>query len=177
MVIYMNIKDNRRVQLTKRMIKEAFLRLLEKNDIQSITVRELCNIADVNRATFYKYYENPYALLDEINQDFYEKLSFFLSTDKPDSLIKALEYVAMNIWECSIILRNQSNSDFLETILNQPAISAAITSGFEHDSSDLIDYKKEFYIYGSYRVILKWIENECKEPANEIASLIYRLTR
>ncbi len=173
----MNMKNNRRVQLTKKMIKEAFLTLLDEKDIQSITVRELCNVADVNRATFYKYYDNEYALLNEMNHDFYEKITFFIQKNKPESLVKLLEYVAMNITECNIILKNQSNPDFLETILNQPAISEAILSGFANDSSNLVDYKKEFYIYGSYHIALKWIENKCKEPAGEIANLIYKLTK
>ena len=52
----MNIRDNRRVSMTKRIIKDTFIEMLEKKNIQKIYVRELCETADINRSTFYKYY-------------------------------------------------------------------------------------------------------------------------
>ena len=36
---------------------QAFLELLEKKDMEYITVKELCKTAGVNRSTFYLHYE------------------------------------------------------------------------------------------------------------------------
>ena len=65
----MNIRDNRRVSMTKRIIKDTFIEMLEKKNIQKIYVRELCETADINRSTFYKYYESQYDLLAEMQND------------------------------------------------------------------------------------------------------------
>ena len=65
----MNIKDNRRVSMTKKIIKDTFIEMLEKKNIQRIYVRELCETADINRSTFYKYYESQYDLLTEMQND------------------------------------------------------------------------------------------------------------
>ena len=65
----MNIKDNRRVLMTKRIIKDIFIEMLEKKNIQKIYVRELFETADINRSTFYKYYESQYDLLAEMQND------------------------------------------------------------------------------------------------------------
>lgn len=65
----MNIKDNRRVVMTKKIIKDTFIEMLEKKNIQKIYVRELCEKADINRSTFYKYYESQYDLLAEMEND------------------------------------------------------------------------------------------------------------
>ena len=65
---------DRRVKYTKKVIKDTFLSLLEKKDISSISVKELCDIADVNRGTFYRYYEDIYDLLKKIEEEFIEEI-------------------------------------------------------------------------------------------------------
>ena len=65
---------DRRVKYTKKVIKETFLNLLETKDISQITVKEICEIADVNRATFYRYYLDIYDLLEKIEEDLIEDL-------------------------------------------------------------------------------------------------------
>lgn len=51
--------DNRRVRMTKKLIKDAYLELLESNPSEKISVTDVCKVADVNRSTFYMYYEDP----------------------------------------------------------------------------------------------------------------------
>ena len=51
-------KENQRVHISKMMLKNALLALLEKKPLERITVYEICQIAEINRTTFYKYYGN-----------------------------------------------------------------------------------------------------------------------
>jgi len=44
--------DNRRVKMTKRLMKEALIDLMDQKPLEKITVTEICKIADVNRSTF-----------------------------------------------------------------------------------------------------------------------------
>ena len=55
----MNPADNR-VRITKMMIRNALLQLLKEKTLQTITVRELCQVADINRGTFYTHYRRFY---------------------------------------------------------------------------------------------------------------------
>ena len=66
----MNHKDNRRVKLTKQLLKDSLCGLLEQKSIHEISVRTLCENADINRSTFYKYYGSLYDLLKEMEDDF-----------------------------------------------------------------------------------------------------------
>ena len=59
-------KIDRRIAKTKRAIYSAFAELLSQKDIDDITIRDIVDIADINRKTFYNYYSGIYALLDEI---------------------------------------------------------------------------------------------------------------
>lgn len=44
---------------------KAFLELLDRKDLEFISVKEICEKAGVNRSTFYLHYENISDLLDE----------------------------------------------------------------------------------------------------------------
>lgn len=57
-----NMPDNRRVRMTKKLIKDAYLELLESSPSEKISVTDICKVADVNRSTFYMYYEDTIAL-------------------------------------------------------------------------------------------------------------------
>ena len=62
---------------------EALIALLEKKDLEYITVKEICEEADVNRSTFYLHYETVGDLVDEttemINKRF---LSYFPQNER-----------------------------------------------------------------------------------------------
>ena len=45
--------ENRRVRMTKSLIKDALLDMLAKTELSGISVTALCAEADVNRSTFY----------------------------------------------------------------------------------------------------------------------------
>lgn len=64
---------DRRVKYTKKVIKDTFLSLLEKKNISNISVKELCEMADINRGTFYRYYIDIYDLLKKLKMNLLKK--------------------------------------------------------------------------------------------------------
>ena len=73
-----DIKDDRRVRYTKMVLKDSFISLLEKKDISQITVKEICENADINRATFYSHYTDVYDLLKKIESELLENDTVYL---------------------------------------------------------------------------------------------------
>lgn len=75
----MEIRENQRVVLTKRLLQEGLFRLLEKKELSKISVTELCMESGINRTTFYKHYGCPDNMLaaakEQLFQDLLEKLS------------------------------------------------------------------------------------------------------
>ena len=63
------MQENRRVRMTKRCMKDALLELLDKMPLNKVSVTDICNTADVNRSTFYAYYNDIEALLSEIETE------------------------------------------------------------------------------------------------------------
>lgn len=62
-------KPDRRVIKTKRAICNAFALLLSKKEINDITIKEVAELADVNRKTVYNYYGGIHEILDEIENE------------------------------------------------------------------------------------------------------------
>lgn len=60
------MKSDRRVRYTRMVLKQALLSLMLERPITRITVTEICERAEVNRATFYAHYADPYDLLARI---------------------------------------------------------------------------------------------------------------
>lgn len=64
--------ENRSVRNTKRKISEAFFQLLERKPLNTITIRELTGLADINRGTFYFHYSDIYDLMQKIEDEYFE---------------------------------------------------------------------------------------------------------
>lgn len=62
-------KEDRRIRYTKQVIKETFLKMLERNSFSKITVTELCRMAEINRGTFYLHYYDMNDVLDDVFND------------------------------------------------------------------------------------------------------------
>ena len=67
-------RRDRRVRKTTNALKHALTVLMQKKSIKDITVKELTDIADVNRGTFYLHYEDVFDLLSQSEGDFFTKL-------------------------------------------------------------------------------------------------------
>ncbi len=62
-------KPDRRVARTKKAIKNAFAELMSEKEISEITVKDIAETADVNRKTFYNYYNSVYDIVNEIENE------------------------------------------------------------------------------------------------------------
>ena len=58
-----------RIQKTEHAIKNAFIELRSKKPLEKITVKELCELAMINKSTFYSHYEDIYALSETMEQE------------------------------------------------------------------------------------------------------------
>lgn len=70
-----------RKEKTQKAIKNAFLELRSKKSIEKITIKELCNLAQINKSTFYSHYDDIYALSDSMQT---ETVAYILSTISHD---------------------------------------------------------------------------------------------
>ena len=63
-----------RVRRTHKLLWEALMAELSQRSFEQITVKEICERAMVHRTTFYKHYEDKYALLEQGIRQMYDAL-------------------------------------------------------------------------------------------------------
>lgn len=66
--------ENRRSKMTKRMLKEALAEELTENDLKYVSVRTICERADLHRSTFYLHYETIEDLIKEYTEEVMSKV-------------------------------------------------------------------------------------------------------
>ena len=107
--------ENQRVRLSKMLLKNALIKLLKEKPVNKITVKELCQLSQINRATFYTHYSDCFALLESIENeliDEFEKSLRYVNSFDVTALIEALyDMVDQNQEACrTLVLGNTSSA-------------------------------------------------------------------
>ncbi|MEF9975988.1 MAG: TetR/AcrR family transcriptional regulator, partial [Oscillospiraceae bacterium] len=74
-----NLYVDRRIRKTRKLLRESLLKLMSRKKLHDITVKELCEEADVNRGTFYAHYRDVYDLFAIMEDEIFDELSLVLS--------------------------------------------------------------------------------------------------
>jgi AcrR family transcriptional regulator len=176
-------KEDRRIRLTKRLLKDSLINLLTKKNISKITIKEICEDADINRATFYAHFANQYDLLKSIEEDFIANILSDL-THQPKShkntLILAeriLTYIYTNVTLSKILLSDRGDVNFQKRIIglvheNLLADLASVTP----KDTERADFISAYAISGAIGIIQKWFDNDLNKSPLEVAKLIAELT-
>ncbi len=171
--------ENQRVRLSKMMLKNALLRLLKTKHIDKISIYELCDEAQINRTTFYKYYGNQYDLLTDIENDLFLKLEEKISAANSDNeagLVAVLKLLLPESETLITLIKTVPDEVFSEKLFSLPIIRTLLTSEIPHDFDEQEkEYVYLFFCQGGYAIIRKWLNSETREAPEIIAKLIYNL--
>lgn len=177
----MEKKMDRRVRYTVMIIKQSFVKLLKIKPISKITIKEICEEADINRATFYAHYKDQYDLLQQIENDIVEDVNQYLgsydlrnASEVPvEMLDKVLEYIKANSEIFDVLLNSNGDMKFQQEITNIIGRQHFMLQSAKGDDDE---YVYLFYANGSIGIILKWLKDGMKKPVREITQLIVDLT-
>ena len=104
------MSEDLRVIKTRSNIRKEFLSLLQQYEFRAITVSMIIERCQINRSTFYRNYEDKYALTDAIVQDLLEEFSRNMETAfireskaEPGSFNSMLEYFSQHRKELTLL--------------------------------------------------------------------------
>lgn len=175
-------KENQRIRITKRLFKENLILLLKEKTIYNITVTELCNKAELNRTTFYKYYENIFDVLADIEYEFLKKTDIIEVEELSEKEIKNTLYNQLcNIQKDKdiyyLLLINNVDDTFYETLLKSTIdLFKRSIEKFNINLGDNTDYIFSYIIVGTIDIIKKWLAEENPKSPQDITNLICDLT-
>lgn len=175
---------------------EALIALLEVKDLEYITVKEICEKAGVNRSTFYLHYETIDDLVNEAMESVNKRfLSYFMQDAggvvdtintknrkelvfiTKDYLLPYLQFINENKPVYRAAFRNpkgmQVNVRYrdLKRYILEP-----ILKKFEVPDT-FRPYYIAYYIEGIMAIIKEWLNNDCREPAETIVTIIKECVR
>lgn len=177
-------KIDRRVKYTKMVLKASFINLLKSKHISKISIKEICDDADINRATFYAHYSDQYDLRSKIEAELIDDINEYLdggSFNDPESvsldmLVKIFEYIKENAELCIVLLGDSGDINFqrqVMMIVREQCVSAWSSS--KDIGKDDAEFIYTFYAIGSVGIIQKWLLEGMKKPVREMAELILKL--
>ena len=73
-------RNDRRVRKTRAQLQKSLIELMKTKNIKDITVKELVDLADINRSTFYLHYNNINDILKEMEQTLETEINQFFLT-------------------------------------------------------------------------------------------------
>jgi len=174
-------KVDRRISRTKKRLRESLTTLMQEKPVQSITVREIAEMADINRSTFYLHYQDVYDMVTQIQDDMFQDFNDVMMEmpEKPTE-----EDMFLLTEEIFTVIQN--NADLVFVLLGKNGDTAFVEKLKDlvkertlNDWSKLIhsreqenfDYYYAFIIAGYIGVIEKWLKNGLKETPTQMAEI------
>ena len=180
----MNRKNNAKSQATHALIKEAFLSLSQQKDAEKISIREICDAAQINRSSFYLHFTDLYDLIDEVEKDMTRQIESIL--------LQAFEHKNMpmrDVFTSFFVFLREHQSFFrayyqhrrgavqsLDLTKTEPFRSYIIHAGhqFGFESEREIQYHSLFFTAGFSAIMEEWLLSGCMESPEYLSELIYK---
>ncbi|MGN0373654.1 MAG: TetR/AcrR family transcriptional regulator [Enterocloster sp.] len=175
-------KENQRIALTKRLLKESLIQLMSEKNIQKITVCELCETSGINRSTFYNHYGCPADVLKEMELDLVSDLEAIWKKNPEqywttDQRIEAVcSYLKEHSRPAKLLFQNSStDSEFAEALFQSARVMSVFeqTLSFEENPYDR-KLLLTFLTNGIYYMIRQWLLEDMPKTPYEMGQLALR---
>ena len=168
--------DGRRVRMTKLLLKDSLIELMKEKSIHQVSIKEICEGADINRSTFYRHYDTQYDLYDDIIEDIAADFEVIYKQCADEGfntvcfLTNIFEYIERNREKFLVVLSDKSNIGMGEAYTK-------ITARFINTEyiSELGTYIVQFISAGMTSILWTWLNKEERRSAKEVAMLFHTI--
>ena len=175
------MQETRRVRMTKRIIKDAYIELLSKNPDKRISITDICNCADINRSTFYMHYEDVNCLIEEIEDELISQIpnvtGMKVITDVKEyikALEKTFDYVLDNKNVFITLMARLDNNGFKKKII------ATVLEDYKelsiNEDSLISKYGYLYCINGVIGLLNEWVNDNFPISSHELAELTLKMS-
>lgn len=170
---------------SRKMIRQAFVELMQEKDLEKITVTDIVTRADINRGTFYAHYQDTRSVIEQIENEIIEKMLEFLGEFQYKNffqnplplLLKISRYLEENLEFFRILINAMGAEQFLIKIKN------VFIKYMETDSDTPEKMKKSpefiirinFFAGGIINLYQVWFRGDLDCSLNEISLEISKL--
>lgn len=175
-----------RARYTKMFLRNNLLEMLKEKPLNKISVKSLCEKSEINRSTFYTYYQDVYDLFQQIEDEFIQKI-YQLNTPLTLPEDKQMQ---KNIYKklCQFYYDNRESLLAISGENGDPAFTRHIINKTllwtkQIQKEKTLNYKKEIeqkyavtYLFqGTLSIIYEWLNDNSSMSVDELSELLYRL--
>ena len=179
-------EKSRSVRRTKMALQKSLIELMKTQPVLRITVKDICNAADVGRSTFYAHYESHYELLEQIETEclsgfedlMKEPLCKYNDREFTQWFIKRLQFIAENSNSIQTLLSENGDiffqRKFFQSLVNQ--IKDTIKRNADNPVDDKIsECQSVFFVHGTIALVQHWLKNNMRIPVSDFAKIFVPL--
>lgn len=178
--------EDRRVLRTRRSLYEALITLTVQKGFAAVTVSDLTETAGVNRATFYRHFQDKFDLLDQYAKEVYRLLDAsaqplpWSASGSPEEaeagLVRMFEHIRSYAPFYRVMLGRKGDPGFAGIMQSfiQMRVAQAIPEALrERPATQLV---LSYIASGSVGVTRWWLEHDMSLSSTELAAISIRLT-
>lgn len=183
----MREKTDLRIIKTKKILFESLLKLMKDKNFEKIKISDICEMALINRSTFYAHFEDKYELLMELFEE--QKLDLLKELEGNENeefskeylmelLSILIDHIDENRETYSAILTNNRNGILIDFLTD--AIERNVSDRLKNNNNIIgsnlpIDIIVKFYAGGLINIGITWITRNEKYSKEELLHYIDKL--
>lgn len=172
-------RSDRRVRRTKKLLKDSLASLLMEKDINEISVKEIVDLADINRGTFYLHYRDIYHMLDQIENDMIrdlteiaEKFPGAVLKESPEPYIREMfRYIQENQQFCKMLLGSHGDMAFVEKLkaMVEEKCFRSIMEACPENEAQNYEFFTAYTVSGCIGLLQNWMKHGMRTTPEELA--------
>lgn len=166
---------------TKKKIDDAFIELYREKDISHITVREICSLSQINRSTFYTFYDDVYDLRKSVEDGCINDVKGMFSESFGDSdkdfdvseMISALLKYCAEQDDLPVLMVRRSSEDLIERMTDTVKdILVSKLGDLGEEDMRTISFCMKYHIAGMAAMFTAWENQRPKRPVSEAIEIM-----
>jgi AcrR family transcriptional regulator len=182
----MEQKENRKIRYTKKVIRDSLMELMKSKPILSVSIKDICGLADISRSTFYSHYKDQYDLLKQIEEETLAYLEDMLDkykdkhskTETTQMLEEMLAYIANNHNSIQVLLSENGDLAFQKKLFQHFTSHNLITNYLydKQQDDEARNYYSVYLVHGSIGLVQHWLKDNMSMPIPQLAKMLRRWT-
>lgn len=177
-------KQDRRIIKSKKAIKKAFMSILATKDINDITIKNIADLADVDRKTVYNYYNGTYEILNEIENEMVSTINDAVASldvegnlDQQINIFKKItEVINENFEFYSILMKLNYDSQLIKKLISLfSEYAKKILNKFKLPNGVSVEFASTFIASGVLNTYYKWFNSERSISLDDLSNQLYIL--
>ena len=172
-------KMDRRVRKTRALLLQGLVKMMETHDIQDISVKELTELVDINRGTFYLHYDDIYDMLHKIEDEMFQEFNEIMEQEPSPAemmsytgpLLEFFRFLDRHRDLAKVMIGPHGDLAFVNRLKDQ--IQKRTLQFLESAQSDAnYEYLCSFIITGCVGVVETWLKEQNPQSPEEMAEIL-----